>query len=116
MLGWNETHKRVEIGQYLPVGVSGHSCRGHNDDVLVQIEMIGYAEETLWLPGGTKKNPHPETLDALASLMNVCWHEWGIPLVHPFQGRRLWLSWQFATEYTSEGRKVWQDCWLVRPW
>jgi hypothetical protein len=23
-------------------------------------------------------------LDALASLMNVCWHEWGIPLVHPF--------------------------------
>jgi hypothetical protein len=85
MLGWNETHSRAEIGQYLPVGVSGHSCRGHNDDVLVQIELIGFAEETKWLPGQTKRNPHPETLDALCSLMNVCWHEWGIPLVHPFK-------------------------------
>jgi hypothetical protein len=84
MLGWNESTKRCEIGQYLPVGVSGHSCRGHNDDVLVQIEMIGFAEETKWLPGKTKRNPHPETLDALCSLMNVCWHQFGIPLTHPF--------------------------------
>lgn len=84
MLGWNETDGKAEIGQYLPVGVMGYALRGHNQNVLVQVEMIGFAEETPWLPGETKKNPHPETLDALCSLWNVCWHEFGIPLTHPW--------------------------------
>ena len=85
MLGLNEQTKRVEIGQYIPIGLMGYSMRGHDEDVIVQIEMIGYAEEKLWLPGKTKRNPTAETLEALCSLMNICWHEWGIPLTHPWK-------------------------------
>jgi hypothetical protein len=44
---------------------------------LVQIEFVGFSEETPWLP-------EPQTLDALCSLMNVCNSEWGIPLSHPW--------------------------------
>jgi hypothetical protein len=49
------------------------STRAHDNMVLVQIEMIGFSKETPWLPDSG-------TLDALASLMNVCESEWGIPL------------------------------------
>ena len=52
---------------------------------LVQVEMIGFAEEEPWLPGETERNPHPETLDALCSLMNICWKEWGISRTHPWR-------------------------------
>src|SRR3954464_11374567 len=63
MLGLNEQTGKVEIGQYVPIGLMGYSLRGNDENVFVQIEMIGYAEETPWLPGKTKRNPTAETLD-----------------------------------------------------
>lgn len=99
MLGLNESTKRVEIGQYIPVGLMGYSLRGNDENVIVQIEMIGFAEETLWLPGKTKKNPTAETLEALCALMNVCWTEWGVPLTHP------WLDGDFGLAGSSRRNK-----------
>jgi hypothetical protein len=72
------------IAQLLEIGVTGMACRGHNAAAIVQVEFVGYSEESLWLPGKTKRNPDAAALDALASLMEVCWEEWGIPLTHPF--------------------------------
>jgi hypothetical protein len=83
VVGANE-YGEVGISQLVPVGFMGAALRAHNNMVLVQIEMIGFSEETPWLPGETNKNPNPQTLDALASLMNVCREEWGIPLSHPW--------------------------------
>jgi hypothetical protein len=76
MVGYDENNKPA-IAQLVPVGYRASSTRGHNNMALVQIEFVGYSEEKLWLP-------EPQTLDALCSLMNVCWHQWGIPLSHPW--------------------------------
>jgi hypothetical protein len=65
------------IEQYVPVGMLAGTCRGHNDKAIVQIEMIGFADEKLWLPD-------PVTLDALCSLMVTCEAEYDIPLSHPW--------------------------------
>jgi hypothetical protein len=78
MLGMNEQEKKVQIAQLVPVGLMAASTRAHDNMVLVQIEMIGFSKETPWLPDSG-------TLDALASLMNVCEAEWGIPLSHPWE-------------------------------
>ena len=67
----------VEIVQMVPVGIIGAACKAHNAKALVQVEMIGFASEKLWVPD-------PDTLDALASLMIVCREEYGIPLSHPW--------------------------------
>jgi hypothetical protein len=77
MLGMNEQDEEVQIAQLVPVGIMGASTRGHNDQVLVQIEMVSFSRETPWLPD-------QRTLDALCSLMNVCWDRWRIPLTHPW--------------------------------
>ena len=68
---------KVEIAQLVPVGNIGAAIVTHNNLAIVQIEMIGYAREELWLPTD-------ETLDALASLMLVCKDVWGIPLSRPW--------------------------------
>jgi hypothetical protein len=77
MLGYNEKTKKAEIVQFVPVGFIGAALKAHNDQAIVQIEMVGFSQEKAWLPD----NP---TLDALCSLMNVCESEWGIPLSHPW--------------------------------
>ncbi|MGO9008075.1 MAG: N-acetylmuramoyl-L-alanine amidase [Beijerinckiaceae bacterium] len=68
---------KPEIAQLVPVGVIGAALVTHNNKALVQIEMVGFAKETPWLPDAA-------TLDALAALMLVCRSEWGIPLSHPW--------------------------------
>src|SRR5207245_1747265 len=57
MLGFHPATKKVEIEQLVPVGFIGAATKAHNDLAIVQIEMIGFAEEQPWLPGKTKKNP-----------------------------------------------------------
>lgn len=76
VVGYNQD-KEAEIAQLVPVGLMAATTRAHNNMALVQVEFVGYAEEKAWLPDDA-------TLDALASLMNVCWKEWGIPLSHPW--------------------------------
>ena len=65
------------IAQLVQVGTIGAALVTHNWLALVQIEMIGYSKETLWVPD-------EETLEAVASLMAVCEAEYGIPLTHPW--------------------------------
>lgn len=75
MVGLNG--KKAEIVQFVPINFMGAALLHNNNDALVQIEMVGYSQEKLWLPDD-------KTLDALCSLMNVCEAEWGIPLSHPW--------------------------------
>lgn len=77
LLGFNAVDKKVEIAQLLQVGLIGQATRAHNNLAIVQIEMVGFSQEKLWLP-------EPEVVDALASLMLVCRDEWGIALSHPW--------------------------------
>lgn len=78
MLGFDAVAQKVRIAQLVQIGTIGAAMKGHNNKVLVQIEMIGFSKETPWLPDA-------ETLDALASLMAICWKEYGIPLSHPWK-------------------------------
>lgn len=68
----------AQIAQLVPLGVIGAACKAHNDHAVAQIEMVGYAQEKLWLP-------EAGTLDALASLMLTLRDECGIPLWHPWK-------------------------------
>jgi N-acetylmuramoyl-L-alanine amidase len=77
VVGQNAVDNKVEIAQLVAVGTIGAAIVTHNSLAIVQIEMIGYSKEALWLPDD-------ETLDALASLMLVCRDEWDIPLTHPW--------------------------------
>lgn len=70
--------KTYGIAQLTPIGYAGSACRGHNDQAYVQIEMVGFSQEHLWLPD-------QQTLDILASLFMVCEKEYGIPLFHPWK-------------------------------
>jgi hypothetical protein len=77
MLGFNADAKQVQIAQLVQVGTIGAALRAHNNQVIVQIEMIGFSKETPWLPDD-------DTVAALTSLMAVCASEYGIPLLHPW--------------------------------
>lgn len=103
MLGFNEQSKKAEILQFVPVGFIGAALKKHNDLAIVQIEMVGFSEETAWLPGTTAKNPHPQTLEALCSLMLVCQNEWGIPLSHPWPDDD-WGKAGFNTPHRASGK------------
>lgn len=76
ILGLNAAGK-AEIAQLMPIGYTGLACKAHNNKARVEIEMVGSSKTTPWLPDD-------KTLDALASLMNVCESEWGIPLTRPW--------------------------------
>ncbi|WP_096456519.1 N-acetylmuramoyl-L-alanine amidase [Mesorhizobium sp. 113-1-2] len=77
MLGYDATAKEVRIAQLVQVGTIGAALKAHNNKALVQIEMIGFSKPTPWLPDDG-------TVEALASLMAVCFVEYGIPLTRPW--------------------------------
>jgi len=66
-----------KIHQLVPIGYIGAALEAHNDETLVQIEMVGYSCETPWLPD-------VKTLDMLAHLMLTLERLYGIPLSHPW--------------------------------
>jgi hypothetical protein len=78
MLGLDSRKKKVRIAQLVQVGTVGAALKKHNNQVIVQIEMIGYSKDELW-------RPDDETAEALASLMAVCYQEYDIPLKHPWK-------------------------------
>jgi len=77
MLGFDADAQRVRIAQLVQVGTIGAALKAHNNQALVQIEMIGFSKEQPWLPDDA-------TVDALASLMAACAREYNIPLTHPW--------------------------------
>jgi N-acetylmuramoyl-L-alanine amidase len=77
MLGFDADAQKVRIAQLVQVGTIGAALKAHNNQAIVQIEMIGFSKETPWLPDD-------DTVEALASLMAVCLAEYGIPLDHPW--------------------------------
>jgi hypothetical protein len=77
MLGFDADAQIVRIAQLVQVGTIGAALVTHNNQVIVQIEMVGFSKTTPWLPDD-------ETAAALESLMAVCSSEYGIPLEHPW--------------------------------
>ncbi len=77
MLGYCADQRKVRIVQLVQIGTIGAALRTHNWLAIVQVEMIGYSKEQLWMPDD-------ETAEALASLMAVCEQEYGIPLSRPW--------------------------------
>jgi hypothetical protein len=55
--------------------------------------------------GRNKEKPPPRDIGRLGQPDERLLARVGIPLVTSIPGRRLWLSWQFAEEYTSEGQE-----------
>ena len=81
MLGYDADAQRVRIAQLVQIGTIGAALKAHNNQAIVQIEMIGFSKQMPWLPDD-------ETLSALASLMAVCANEYSIPLDHPWPDGR----------------------------
>ena len=106
MLGFDNDAGKVRIAQLVQVGTIGAALVTHNNQAIVQIEMVGFSKTTPWLPDD-------ETAAALASLMAVCKEEYGIPLEHPWHGRRFR---QGREQPASILGQVWSHSWLVRPW
>ena len=77
MLGYDVDAQKVRIAQLVQVGTIGAALVTHNNQAIVQIEMVGFSKTRPWLPDD-------ETVAALASLMAVCQEEYGIPLEHPW--------------------------------
>jgi hypothetical protein len=77
MLGFDADVQKVRIAQLVQVGTIGAALRAHNNQAIVQVEMIGRSKEKPWLPDD-------ETVEALASLMAACANEYAIPLEHPW--------------------------------
>ena len=77
LLGMDDSQNKVRIAQLVQAGTIGAALVTHNDHAIVQVEMIGFSKQTQWIPDDA-------TLDALASLMAVCQHEYGIALTHPW--------------------------------
>jgi hypothetical protein len=78
MLGLNADAHKVQIAQLVQIGTIGAALKQHNNQAIVQIEMIGFSKEKPWLPDD-------DTTAALASLMAVCADEYGIPLERAWQ-------------------------------
>lgn len=77
MLGYDADAQKVRIAQLVQIGTIGAALKAHNNQTIVQIEMVGFSKEKPWLPDD-------DTVSALASLMAVCAAEYGIPLEHPW--------------------------------
>jgi len=77
MLGFDADAQKVRIAQLVQVGTIGAALKAHNNQAIVQIEMIGFSKENPWLPDD-------ETVESLASLMAVCAIDYGILLDHPW--------------------------------
>jgi len=77
MLGYDADAQKVRIAQLVQVGTIGAALVTHNNQAIVQIEMVGFSKETPWVPDD-------DTAAALASLMATCASEYGIPLSHPW--------------------------------
>ena len=77
MLGLDADVQKVRIAQLVQVGTIGAALRAHNNQAIVQVEMVGFSQEKPWLPDD-------DTAAALASLMAVCASEYGVPLQHPW--------------------------------
>jgi N-acetylmuramoyl-L-alanine amidase len=77
MLGFDADAQKVRIAQLVQIGTIGAALVTHNNQAIVQIEMVGFSKETPWLPDD-------ETASALASLMATCAAEYGVPLSHPW--------------------------------
>jgi hypothetical protein len=75
MLGFDAAAQKVRIAQLVQIGTIGAALKAHNDQAIVQIEMIGFSKEQPWIPDD-------DTLEALASLMAVCASEYAIALSH----------------------------------
>lgn len=65
------------IAQLVQIGGIGAALVHHNPDAIVQIEVVGFSKQELWMPD-------EPTSQALAALMAVCQREYGIPLTHPW--------------------------------
>ena len=65
------------IAQLVQVGNIGAALVHHNADAIVQIEVVGFSQQTPYLFDDA-------TADALAALMATCQREYGIPLAHPW--------------------------------
>jgi hypothetical protein len=65
MLGFDADEQKVRIAQLVQIGTIGAALKAHNNQAIVQIEMIGFSKETPWLPDD-------DTVAALASLMAGC--------------------------------------------
>lgn len=78
------------INQLVKVGYIGSSCRAHNDEAIVQIEMVGFAKTSPWYPHGKVARDDGHVVDygdtdiALAWLMIEIEKEYGVPLSHPY--------------------------------
>lgn len=68
---------KVRILQLVPVGFIGAALVTHNNLALVQVEMVGFSKETIWLPDDG-------TAQAISALMAACRNEYQIPLSHPW--------------------------------
>ena len=77
MLGFDAGAQKVRVAQLVQVGTIGAALAAHNNQAIVQIEMIGFSKEQPWLPDD-------ETVEALAALMAVCLREYRIPLHRPW--------------------------------
>jgi len=77
MLGFDADVQKVRIAQLVQVGTIGAALRAHNNQAIVQVEMVEFSQEKPWLPDD-------DTAAALASLMAVCASEYGVPLQHPW--------------------------------
>jgi hypothetical protein len=77
MLGFDADVQKVRIAQLVQIGTIGAALKAHNQQAIVQIEMIGFSKEKPWLPDD-------ETAAALASLMAVCSTEYNVRLEHPW--------------------------------
>src|SRR5215475_11748660 len=77
MLGFDAQAQKVRIAQLVQIGTIGASLMQHNNQAIVQIEMVSFSKEQPWLPDD-------DTVEALASLMAVCEGEYGIPLTRPW--------------------------------
>jgi len=81
---------KPRINQLVKVGFIGSSCRAHNDEAIVQIEMVGFAQTTPWYPHGRLGRSDGNIVDygdtdiALAHLMIEIEREYGVPLSRPF--------------------------------
>src|SRR5713226_4039755 len=62
MLGFDADAQQVRIAQLVQVGTIGAALKAHNNQAIVQIEMIGFSKENPWLPdddfGKAGANPH----------------------------------------------------------
>jgi hypothetical protein len=62
MLGFDAEAQKVRIAQLVQVGTIGAALKAHNNQAIVQIEMIGFSKDKPWLPDD-------ETVMALTAIL-----------------------------------------------